>query len=169
MDGVLLVPNLTPRATRAAIDRIHRECELIERDPASIRIAQCVITAPDLDDTETRQLAHARALTYLQAPGYGDALVKANGWDPGVLGRLAEHELIRGSDDAADQRYHRSELLEPAKLIPDEWMQESCAIGSTAECLASLQRFRDAGAQEIVTYGSTPGQNARLAKAWAER
>ena len=86
-----------------------------------------------------------------------------------MLGRLAEHEQIRGSEDAADQRYHRSELLEPAKLIPDEWMQESCAIGSTEECLASLQRFSAAGAQEIVTYGSTPGQNAGLARAWARR
>jgi 5,10-methylenetetrahydromethanopterin reductase len=128
-----------------------------------------VITAPGLGDTETRQLAHARALTYLQAPGYGDALIRANQWDRGVLDRLAAHEQIRDSDEAADQRFHRSELAEPAKLIPDQWMQDSCAIGSVDECLTSLQRFRDAGADEIVTYGSTPGQNARLAQAWAAR
>jgi 5,10-methylenetetrahydromethanopterin reductase len=169
MDGVLLVPNLTPEATRAAVERIRRECELIDRDPASVHIAQCVITAPGLSDTETRQLAHARALTYLQAPGYGDALIRANRWDRGVLDRLAAHEQIRGSEEAADQRFHRSELAEPAKLIPDQWMQDSCAIGSVDECLASLRRFRDAGADEIVTYGSTPGQNARLAQAWAAR
>jgi 5,10-methylenetetrahydromethanopterin reductase len=167
MDGVLLVPNLTPASTRAAVQRIHRECELIDRDPASVRIAQCVITAPELDDTETRQLAHARALTYLQAPGYGDALIRSNGWDRGPLEELARHKQIRDSDEAADQRFHRSQLLEPAKLIPDQWMRESCAIGSLDECLASLLRFREAGAQEIVTYGSTPGQNAELAAAWA--
>ena len=169
MDGALLVPNLTPEATRAAVERIRRECELIDRDPAEVRIAQCVITAPELGDAETRQLAHARALTYLQAPGYGDALVRANGWDRGVLAALAEHEQISGSPEAADQRFHRSELLEPAKLIPDEWMRESCAIGSLEECLASFRRFREAGADELVTYGSTPGQNESLAAAWAAR
>lgn len=35
--------------------------------------------------------------------------------------------------------------------------------------MASLEHFRDAGADEIVTYGSTPAQNARLAAAWAAR
>jgi 5,10-methylenetetrahydromethanopterin reductase len=169
MDGVLLVPNLVPDATSAAIERIRRECELIGRDPASVHIAQCVITAPELGDTETRQLAHARALTYLQAPGYGEALVKANGWDRSVLDALNAHEQIRGAAEAADQAFHRAELLGPAKLIPDQWMIDSCAIGSVDECVTSLHRFRDAGADEIVTYGSTPGQNAKLARAWAER
>jgi probable F420-dependent oxidoreductase len=167
MDGVLLVPNLTPDTTRATVARLREECERIDRDPATLRIAQCVITAPELDDTETRQLAHARALTYLQAPHYGDALCKANGWDRSVLDQLNAHEQIRRAGEAADQAFHRSELLEPAKLIPDEWMRESCALGSIDECLSQLRRFREAGADEIVTYGSTPRQNADLAHAWA--
>jgi 5,10-methylenetetrahydromethanopterin reductase len=32
-----------------------------------------------------------------------------------------------------------------------------------------LQRFRDAGADEIATYDSTPGQNAGLIEAWRAR
>jgi 5,10-methylenetetrahydromethanopterin reductase len=63
MDGVLLIPNLTVAATRAAVGRIRAACEKIDRDPGTVRIAQCVVTAPDLDDTETRQICHARALT----------------------------------------------------------------------------------------------------------
>lgn len=168
-DGVLLVPNMTPEATRAAATRIREECERIGRDPSSIRIAQCVITAPELDDAETRQLAHARAVTYLQAPGYGDALIRLNNWDKSVLQKLAEHQQLRDSAAIADARFHRSELTEPAKLVPDEWMDESCALGSVANCVRMLQRYRDAGADEIVTYGSTPGQNAKLLRAWAER
>jgi 5,10-methylenetetrahydromethanopterin reductase len=31
-----------------------------------------------------------------------------------------------------------------------------------------LQRFRVAGADEIVTYGSSPNQNAALADAWRQ-
>lgn len=165
-DGVLLIPNMTPEATAESVRRIRSECEKIGRDPKSIRIAQCVITAPDLDETETRQLAHARAVTYLQAPGYGDALVKLNHWDPAVLQRLKEHRQFQGATAIADAAFHRSELTEPAKLVPDGWMTESCALGTVERCLAQLRRFRDAGADEVVSYGSTPRQNARLLQAW---
>lgn len=166
-DGVLLVPTMTPEASHASVTRIREACERIGRDPGSIRIAQCVITAPDLDEVETRQLAHGRAVTYLQAPGYRDALLRVNGWDPAIVHRLAEHELFGDTDVIADNRFHRSELLGPAALIPDAWMESSCALGSASACVESLRRFRDAGADEIVTYGSTPGQNAELARLWA--
>ena len=165
-DGVLLVPNMTPEATHASVTRIREACERIGRDPRSIRIAQCVITAPELDELETRQVAHGRAVTYLQAPGYRDALIRVNGWDPDIVRRLAAHELFGGTDVIADNRFHRSELLGPAALVPDSWMEESCALGSVSACVKSLRRFRDAGADEIVTYGSTPGQNAELVRAW---
>jgi 5,10-methylenetetrahydromethanopterin reductase len=166
-DGVLLPPVFTPGATRTIVDRLHHECLEIGRDPATLRICQSVITAPDLDDTETRTLAHARAVTYLDAPGYGETLVALNGWDPGVLEKLRDHDLFRGMDSVSDLKFHRADLLGPAALVPDEWMTESCAIGSVSECVATLRRFRDAGADEIVTYGSTPGQNGALAAAWA--
>ena len=80
--------------------------------------------------------------------------------------RLAAHELFGGTDVIADNRFHRSELLGPAALIPGKWMEESCALGSVSACVESLRQFREAGADEIVTYGSTPGQNAELARAW---
>lgn len=168
-DGVLLIPNMTPQATQESVQRIRSECEAIGRDPRSIHIAQCVITAPELSDLETRQLAHARAVTYLQAPGYGEALVRLNHWDPARLQQLQQHRQFKDAGHIADAMFHRSELMEPAKLVPDEWMNESCALGSVDQCVKQLQRFRDAGADEIVTYGSTPMQNAKLIKAWAAR
>ena len=168
-DGVLLPPVFTPQATETIIARLHEECERIDRDPASLRICQSVITAPELDDRETRALAHARAVTYLDAPGYGEILVKLNGWDEAPLAKLRDHEQFAGMETVvSDLSFHRTELLGPAALIPDEWMQESCALGSVADCVATLQRFRDAGADEIVTYGSTPNQNAALADAWRQ-
>lgn len=169
MDGVLLIPNLTPEATHASVLRLREACEKEGRDPASLRIAQCVITAPELDDTETRQLCHARALTYLQAPGWGETLCAMNGWDPGMLARIREHSQLKGHATLADNVFHRSELEEPARAVPDRWMDDSCAIGSVPECVDRLAAYRDAGADEIVTYGSTPGQNAGLAKSWTRR
>jgi probable F420-dependent oxidoreductase len=168
-DGVLLIPNMTPQATYESVQRIRQECEAIDRDPKSLHIAQCVITAPELSDLETRQLAHARAVTYLQVPGYGDALVKLNHWDPAAHRKLVEHRQFHNAHAIADAMFHRSELMEPARLVPDEWMTESCALGTVDTCVKQLQRFRDAGADEIVTYGSTPAQNAKMLRAWAAR
>jgi 5,10-methylenetetrahydromethanopterin reductase len=168
-DGVLLPPVFTPDATHTIVARLRAECAAVGRDPASLRICQSVITAPDLDDIETRTLAHARAVTYLDAPGYGEMLVELNGWDMTPVRALREHQQFASMPTAvSDLSFHRRELLGPAALVPDDWMRASCAIGSVAECVAALRRFRAAGADEIVTYGSTPGQNAALAATWRE-
>ena len=168
-DGVLLPPVFTPEATESIVGRLRAECERIDRDPSSLRICQSVITAPDLDDLETRTLAHARAVTYLDAPSYGEMLVEVNGWDPAPLARLRAHEQFDGMETAvSDLSFHRTQLLGPASLVPDEWMEQSCALGSVDQCVRALQRFRDAGADEIVTYGSTPNQNAALADGWRQ-
>lgn len=168
-DGVLLPPMLTPAATDAAVRRLRTACTDIGRDPATLRICQCVVTAPDLGDEETRALAHARAVTYLQAEEFGNALLRANGWDPAPVRELRAHRLFAGSKEMADTAFHRIQLLEPARLVPDEWMAASCALGSVEECVATLAEFRNAGADEIATYGSTPGQNAALITAWHTR
>jgi 5,10-methylenetetrahydromethanopterin reductase len=169
MDGVLLIPNLTPEATHASVTRLREACERADRDPSSLRIAQCVITAPDLDEVETRQLCHARALTYLQAPGYGDTLCAMNGWGADRLAEIRAHAQLKNHATLADNVFHRAELEVPARAVPDQWMHDSCAIGSVSECVDKLRTYQDAGADEVVTYGSTPGQNAGLAKAWAQR
>ena len=118
--------------------------------------------------TQARGLAHARAVTYLQAPEFGDALLRVNGWDPEPGRRLRAHPMFRGDDRIADVNFHRTELAEPARLVPDGWMQASSALGPVANCLSVLRAFRDAGADEIATYGSTPGQNAALLRAWRD-
>lgn len=166
-DGVILPPVFTPEATGSIVRRLRTECERIDRDPATLRVCQSVITAPDLDELETRVLAHARAVTYLDAPGYGEMLVQLNGWDPAPLARLRDHEQFKGMETlVSDLSFHRNQLLGPASLVPDEWMEQSCALGSISQCVRTLRRFRAAGADEIATYGSTPNQNAGLADAW---
>ena len=166
MDGVLLVPNLTPDGTAAAVKRIRTACERVGRDPASVRIAQCVVTAPELEEVETIEICHARALTYLQTPNWGEALCAINGWSESTLAEIRNHPQLTSLDTIADNVFHRSELVGPARSIPDAWMKTSCAMGTISECLAQFKAFRDAGADEIVTYGSTPAQNAGLAEAW---
>jgi 5,10-methylenetetrahydromethanopterin reductase len=168
-DGVLLPPMMSPAATAAATSRLRKACEQIGRDPASLHVVQCVVTAPDLSIDEARALAHARAVTYLQAPEYGAALAKVNDWGLGPIERLRE-AMARapgsGGDELADTAFHRIQLMEAANLVPDEWMDASCAFGTAAQCADKLQEFKQAGVDEITTYGSTPGQNAGLLAAW---
>ena len=55
----------------------------------------------------------------------------------------------------------QSELIEPAKLVPPEWMRDSAAYGSISQCLELFQRFCDAGADELVTLRKHPRTERR--------
>lgn len=165
-DGVVLPPIFTPRATAAAVGRIRIACERVDRDPDDVRIVQAVVTAPDLDEEEARQLAHGRTVSYFVYPGYGENLARVNGWDEEVVRAVRGHPMFAGVGKVPDMVFQRHEMLAPAELIPDEWMHDACAIGTPEECTRNLQRFIDAGAHEIATYGSTPAQNAALIAAW---
>jgi probable F420-dependent oxidoreductase len=166
-DGVILNPFLTAEAVSNAVGWIRGECERIDRDPASIRICHPIVAACDLDDLETRLLCHARAVTYFQYD-QGEVWMRLNGWPEEFCTTLREHAQLQAVA-SADQHFHRRDLLGPAELIPDDWMQDTCAIGTPAECVKTLQRYRDAGADEVVLYGSAPVQNAGLIAAWRER
>jgi probable F420-dependent oxidoreductase len=168
-DGVLLPPMFTPEATRKAVRRIDAACERIGRDPATVRVCVPVVTAPDMDEIETLSVSAGRLTTYLQFRYYGDMLAAENGWDPGPVERLRDHAQFKGLARSADHTFHRHELLGPAAQLPSDWIADCTATGSVAKCVASLQRFRDAGADEIATFGSTPMQNASLIAAWRDR
>jgi probable F420-dependent oxidoreductase len=169
-DGVILPPMLTPAATADAVTRIRKACEQIDRDPASIRVVQPVVTAPQMDDFEARSISAGRLVTYLQYPYYGDVLAAANDWDPATVRRMREHPQLTSAPRVGDLTFHRHQMVEgPGAVIPWEWVLDCSAIGAVDECVTSLQRFIDAGADEVTTYGSTPRQNAALIEAWRKR
>jgi alkanesulfonate monooxygenase SsuD/methylene tetrahydromethanopterin reductase-like flavin-dependent oxidoreductase (luciferase family) len=168
--GGSLDPFLTASAVRQAVERIRNACADSGRDPDSIHICHPIVVAPELDAFTTRAYAHARAVTYLEWPAHGEALCDSNGWDHSHLTKLREHKQFNTMEGPnADQAFHRAELMEPAKLVPDEWMEESCAIGSVEHCVERLREYRDAGADEIAVYASTPSENAKLVAAWRKR
>lgn len=166
-DGVMLYPFLTVGAVRRAVERIRNACADRGRDPHSIHICHPIVVAPELDDFTTRAYAHARAVTYLEWPGHGESLCASNDWDASMLADLRAHRQLAGKN--ADQDFHRAQLMEPAKLVPDEWMAESCAIGSVQHCVDRLQEYRAAGVDEIAIYASTPKENEQLIATWRNR
>lgn len=168
-DGVMLPPMYTPEATRKAVERIRVACERHDRDPKTVRVCVPVVTAPDMDEVEAMSISAGRLTTYLQYPYYGDMLAAENGWDPEPIERMRNHEQFQGLDRAADLTFQRHQMLGPASELPWEWITDSSAIGTVEECVASLERFKAAGADEIATYGSTPMQNSALIAAWRDR
>ena len=102
-------------------------------------------------------------------PVFIKAWIDRNGWDPVTMQRLLDHPQFQAmSRPTADQSFHREEMMDPAQLVPDEWMRATCAIGTPAECVEQLRAFRDAGVDELALYGSTPAENAAVISAWRE-
>ncbi len=169
-DGVMLQPFITPDATRRAVQWIREARAEAGFDPASIRICAPLVTACDLDDRETLAITKGRMVTYVQMKDYANGFVNVNGWDREPMLQIQQHAQFANLERAnADQVFHRDQLLEPALLVPDEWMDEAAAVGSPEHCAGKIQEFLDAGADEVALYGSTPAQNASLIAEWRKR
>ena len=74
--------------------------------------------------------------------------------------------MFAGDPDRVDHHFHREDLMEVAKLVPDEWVYDTSLTGSLEDCRRKMQAYKDAGAHEICFYGSTPAENAALIGAW---
>ena len=100
----------------------------------------------------------ARLATYLQIPGYGEALVNVNGWDMDTLKSFRSAPIVAGMTGAIDSVASYAELAEIEKLIPQEW--RPAAVGDAKTC---AQRWLDqfnAGADGIIIHASTPEEFA---------
>jgi hypothetical protein len=89
---------------------------------------------------------------YLQ--GYGDLLVRTNGWDPAVLERFRADPIVqsvRGFDVVGT----REQLEHVAELIPDEWLAPA-ATGSPSQCVAAVRKQFDLGCDAVLLHGATP-------------
>jgi 5,10-methylenetetrahydromethanopterin reductase len=169
-DGVLITDMVTPEGVSKAVAAITNERERCGLD-GPFRVAACTVSTPEFDQVQTLAQTSARLLTYVVGiPQAARALAAVNGWDPAVMAGFKDHPTFAAQHaKTADQSFHRHELLEAAEWVPEEWMRECCATGSTADCVAKLAEFRDAGAEEVFLYGSTPADNQRLVAAWRER
>nr|WP_238956001.1 TIGR03857 family LLM class F420-dependent oxidoreductase [Mycobacterium intracellulare] len=156
-DGVLLHPFLTPDAVRRSV-RVVRDAESAAGRPeGSVRVYATVVVACDLPPAEEVAVVGARAVTYYQVPGLGERLAEVNGWEREPLAGLRSHPLLAGIRGSADSVL-REELVEVASVLPTAWIDEAAAIGSTRSCHEVFDRYREAGADELVLHGSTPDQ-----------
>ncbi len=113
----------------------------------------CFATVGDHIPYEKRLMKTVGRLgTYLQ--GYGDLLVRTNGWDPEVLKRFLADEVVssvRGLDVVGTTE----QLEHVATLIPDEWLAPS-ATGSPEQCAAAVRHQLELGCDGVIMHGATP-------------
>lgn len=167
-DGVYLQPFMTLDAVRNSVAQMRESCERNNRDPKTLRICVPLVSAPEMSAEDELLLMHARMVTYIGQPRMVDVYTKLNGWDAKAVQPIREHPMFADDPDRVDHNFHREDLAEVAKMVPDEWVYPTSLFGSIEDCVAKLQAYRDAGADEISFYGSSPAQNARLIRAWRE-
>ena len=93
-----------------------------------MRIWSCYATIPDTIPEDLRlKKTVGRLATYLQ--GYGDLMVRTNGWDPDVLARFRADAVVQSVPGAIDEMADTPTLEHIATLLPDEWL-EPAAYGT---------------------------------------
>lgn len=155
-DGVLLHPFLTPEAVRRSVTVVREAERQAGRPPGTTRVYATVVVACELPAATEVAVVGARAVTYLQVPGLGERLAATNGWDPGQLVRLRSHPLLAGVKGSADSVLTRDQLVDVVAAVPSHWLTDAAAVGSRSTCVEVLERYHDAGADELVLHGSSP-------------
>ncbi len=166
-DGVVLHTFLGDDTLARSVTTIRRAAERAGRDPASVRIWAVLATVEDSlgEEARLRKLV-GRLATYLQ--GYGEVLVRANGWDLAALERFRSDELVQGYPGAFDAVGTVAELTHLRDdVLPAEWLAAS-ATGSAASCAARIQDQLDAGADSVILHGATPAELAPVLDAWRQ-
>jgi probable F420-dependent oxidoreductase len=153
-DGVILHTFFTDETLRRCVRTVKESAERAGRDPSSVKVWSCFATVGEWIPEDVRlKKTVGRLATYLQ--GYGDLLVRTNGWDPAVLQRFRDDDLVRSFRGAFDAKATTAELEHVAELIPDEWLA-AAATGSPAQCAAAVRRQRELGADGVILHGATP-------------
>lgn len=122
-------------------------------------------TACDVSEARYLKLIIARLATYLQIPGYGEALVDVNGWDHEVLQAFRLAPVVANMRGAIDSVASLQQLAEIEPLIPASW--RPAAIGDAKTCaMRWLDQFK-AGADGIIIHASTPEEFAPVLAEYA--
>jgi probable F420-dependent oxidoreductase len=168
-DGAILHPFLTPAAVGRSIERVRSAARAAGRDPHALRNYATVVTACDQTADAADLAVRSRAAGYFHVSGLGDALVRANEWDPLELARYRDHPVLAAlGGRQADKALPREQLVEISRSLPDAWIEGSAAVGDAASCASRLREYLDAGADELILHGSTAEHFGTLVAAFAD-
>ncbi len=156
-DEVVLHTYFTDETTSRCVATVKTAAERAGRDPAEVKVWACLATIGDHLTAEAQMLKTVGRLgTYLQA--YGDLLVRTNGWDHAVLDRFLADPVV-SSVTGLDVSGTPAQLEHAATLIPEEWLANA-ALGSPAQCVATIRKQFDLGCDGVILHGCSPAELA---------
>ena len=152
VDAVVLHTFFSDEATANSVAAVRRGAEQAGRDPASVRVWSVLATVGDHLDHDLRmKKLIGRLSTYLQ--GYGDVLVRTNGWDPDVLTGSGPTRSCTSVPGAIDALATTEQLEYLATILPDEWTA-SAATGTPEQCAATVAAQFDLGVDSVIMHES---------------
>ena len=164
-DEVVLHTYFTDETTERCVRTIRDAAEQAGRDPASVKVWSCFATVGDhLPEPVRLKKTVGRLATYLQ--GYGDLLVRTNGWDPAVLERFRADPVVGSIGGAIDAVATTGQLEHVATLVPEEWLAPS-ATGSPAECVEAVRGQLALGCDGVILHGASPAELAPIVSEYA--
>ena len=123
---------------------------------ASGKLWSVFATVHQPSETDYLKMIVARLATYLQIPGYGEALVTVNGWDMDTLSRFRSAAAVKNVGGAIDSVADFTQLQAIEKLIPEHW--RPAAVGDAKTCAERWVDQFNAGADGLIIHASTPEQ-----------
>jgi probable F420-dependent oxidoreductase len=155
-DEVLLHTYFTDETTARAVRTARDAAEAAGRDPADVKVWSCFATVGDhLPEAVRLKKTVARLATYLQAPGYGELLLRTNGWDLTRLERFRMDPVVASMRGAIDEAATADQIEHIATLIPEAWFEGS-ATGSAEQCAAAVRAQLDLGVDGVILHGGGP-------------
>ena len=146
---------------------VKQAAEEAGRDPAKVRVWSCFATVGDHLPADVRlRKTVGRMATYLQA--YGDLMVRTNSWDPEVLRRFREDDLVKGFRSALDATATTEQLEHVATLIPEDWLA-SAAMGSAEQCVEKIRGQLDIGCDGVILHGASPAELAPIVEEYRKQ
>lgn len=163
-DAVVLHTFFTDETTARAVQVVKQAAEQAGRDPGSVKVWACLATVGDHlpEDVRLRKTV-GRMATYLQ--GYGDLMVRTNGWDPADLARFRADPTVGQFLSAIDANATTAQLEAIAEVVPPEWLAPS-ATGSPEQCAATVRAQFDLGVDGVILHGCTPQELAPVVHAY---
>lgn len=166
-DGVVLHTFMSDAAVERSARLVRESAERAGRDPAAVRVWSVMATIEDsLDETAQLRKLVGRLATYLT--GYGEVLVRVNGWDPAGLEEFRADERLSAYSGALDATDDLDLLRHARDVLPEEWLA-CAAVGDAEHCADRIEGQFALGADSVVLHGATPDELAPVLAAWRRR
>ena len=154
-DEVVLHTYFTDETTERCVRTVKLAAEKAGRNPDDVKVWSCFATVGDHIPADKRLMKTVgRLATYLQ--GYGELLVRTNGWDMAVLEKILADPIVSGVR-GLDVVGTTEQLEHVATLIPDEWLAPS-ATGTPSQCVAAVRNQLALGCDGVIMHGATPAE-----------